>query len=139
MVGKWHLGADWQLLEKRPEGNDHKDASWRIDYSKPFKNGPFDVGFNEAFFILSSLDMAPYVYLRNNKTMLTPSIDKMCAEGMKHESGKVELYDLSKDRGEKNNLADQFPDIAKKLGELMDKAWTEPRSQEDGGVYTGKP
>ena len=58
-------------------------------------------------------------------------------KGMKHESGKVEVYDLSKDIGEKNNLADTRPDIARKLGELMDKAWTEPRSQEDDGVYKG--
>jgi arylsulfatase A-like enzyme len=75
MVGKWHLGADWQLLEKRPEGKEWKDDSWRIDYSKPFKNGPVDVGFNEAFFILSSLDMAPYVYLRNNTALAIPTIN----------------------------------------------------------------
>jgi len=58
-------------------------------------------------------------------------------KGMKHESGKVEVYDLSVDRAEKNNLADRYPDIARKLGELMDNAWTEPRSQEDDGVYKG--
>jgi len=28
-------------------------------------------------------------------------------------------------------------DIARKLGELMENAWTEPRSQEDDGVYKG--
>jgi len=59
-------------------------------------------------------------------------------KGMKHESGKVEVYDLSKDRGEKNNLAEKYPEIAKQLAELMDKAWVEPRSQKDDGVYTGK-
>ena len=45
---------------------------------------------------------------------------------------------VSSYRGEKNNLAEKYPDIAKKLGELMDKAWVEPRSQEDDGVYTGR-
>jgi len=59
-------------------------------------------------------------------------------KGMKHESGKVEVYDLSKDIGEKNNLAEKYPQIAKKLGELMDKAWKEPRSQKDDGVYKGR-
>jgi arylsulfatase A len=73
-VGKWHLGADWQMLPK--EQVTKKDASWKIDYSKPFKNGPVDVGFDEAFFILSSLDMAPYVYLRNNKALALPTVDK---------------------------------------------------------------
>jgi arylsulfatase A-like enzyme len=78
---------------------------------------------------------------RNSKFEVNPNVAEHRGKwkGMKHESGKVEVYDLSKDRGEKNNLAEQHPDIAKKLGELMDKAWTEPRSQEDDGVYTGKP
>jgi len=56
---------------------------------------------------------------------------------MKHESGPVEVYDLSKDRGEKNNLAEEFPETARKLAKLMDKAWIEPHSQEDDGVYKG--
>ena len=75
IVGKWHLGADWELLEKPPAGPDRKDDSWRVDYSKPFRNGPVDVGFDEAFFILSSLDMAPYLYLRNNKSLSIPTVN----------------------------------------------------------------
>jgi arylsulfatase A-like enzyme len=71
-VGKWHLGADFERLKKAPK----KGASWQIDYSKPFRNGPVDVGFDEAFFILSSLDMAPYVYLRNDKAVSVPTVDK---------------------------------------------------------------
>ncbi len=53
--------------------------------------------------------------------------------------GKVRLYDLSKDIGEKNDLAAEHPDIAKKLGDFMAEAWVEPRSQKDDGKYTGKP
>ena len=53
-----------------------RGASWQVDYSKPFKNGPVDVGFDEAFFILSSLDMAPYLYLRNNKAISLPTVNK---------------------------------------------------------------
>ena len=52
--------------------------------------------------------------------------------------GKVKLYDLSKDIGEKNDLAAQYPEIAKKLGQFMADAWVEPRSQKDDGKYTGK-
>jgi len=76
---------------------------------------------------------------RNRKFEVNPNVAKHRGKwkGMKHESGPVEVYDLSKDRGERNNLAEEFPDIAKKLGELMDKAWVEPRSQEDDGVYKG--
>jgi arylsulfatase A-like enzyme len=52
--------------------------------------------------------------------------------------GKVKLYDLEKDIGEKNDLAAKHPDIAKKMGEIMDKAFTPPRSQKDDGKYTGR-
>ena len=78
---------------------------------------------------------------KNGKFEVNPNTEQHRGKwkGMKHESGKVEVYDLSEDIGEKNNLAGKFPDIARKLGELMDKAWAEPRSQADDGVYTGKP
>ncbi|TLV00686.1 arylsulfatase [Dyadobacter luticola] len=36
--------------------------------------------------------------------------------------GLVELYDLSKDPAEKTNLTPQFPDKAKELGQIMNKA-----------------
>ena len=76
IVGKWHLGLDW---EKRtgpfPEGMNEKQdksKSWAVDYSKPFRNGPVDIGFDEAFFIQSSLDMPPYLYLRDDKALAIP-------------------------------------------------------------------
>ncbi len=76
-IGKWHLGADFAKAPKNPKPDKSKrDASWQVDYSKPFKNGPVDVGFDEAFFILSSLDMAPYVYLRNNRAISLPTVNK---------------------------------------------------------------
>ena len=51
--------------------------------------------------------------------------------------GKLSLYDLSNDIGEKNDLAEKHPDIVAKLTGIMQKAWTEPRSQESDGTYTG--
>ena len=53
-------------------------------------------------------------------------------------ANKMKLYDLSKDISEKNDLSAQYPDIAKKLISFMEKAWNKPRSQKDGGKYTGK-
>ena len=76
-IGKWHLGADWEKLPKNANADKSKrGASWQVDYSKPFRNGPVDVGFDEAFFILSSLDMAPYVYLKNDRAMVIPTVNK---------------------------------------------------------------
>ena len=51
---------------------------------------------------------------------------------------KVRLYDLEKDIGEKNDLAAQHPEIAKKLSDIMAGAVTPPRSQKDDGKYTGR-
>lgn len=76
-VGKWHLGVDWVPLtegsKSRKEGN---FASWMVDYTKPFRNGPVDLGFDEAFFLLSSLDMPPYLYLRNDRAVEVPTVDR---------------------------------------------------------------
>ena len=77
MFGKWHLGVDWQSA---PEPEDKKGkknfASWKVDYTQPFRNGPTDLGFDEAFFILSSLDMPPYLYLRGDKAVEVPTVDR---------------------------------------------------------------
>lgn len=55
-IGKWHLGWDWANIEAGKE---------EIDYSKPVKNGPNDVGFDYSYSIVASLDMPPYVYVEN--------------------------------------------------------------------------
>lgn len=52
--------------------------------------------------------------------------------------GKLALYDLSSDIGEKSDLAAKHPEIVGKLSALMETAWTAPRSQECDGKYTGK-
>ena len=50
----------------------------------------------------------------------------------------VRLYDLSKDIGEENDLAEKLPDIAKRIQNIMAKAWVAPRSQKDDGKYQGE-
>jgi arylsulfatase A-like enzyme len=78
-IGKWHLGVDWMKLPQstNPEPGDYNDfRSWEVDYTRPFRNGPLDLGFDEAFFILSSLDMPPYLYLRNNRAVTVPVVNK---------------------------------------------------------------
>lgn len=42
----------------------------------------------------------------------------------KNRYGKIELYDLSTDIGETNNVADKYPQIAERLSKLMDAAHT---------------
>ncbi len=73
-IGKWHLGWDWAM--KNPEeplgiGWDSEDFD-NIDFSKPVKNGPKDLGFDYSYGHCGSLDMAPYVYVENAMPTIVP-------------------------------------------------------------------
>ena len=73
-IGKWHLGLDWQLKEGGIAHGD-KDA-WKVDYARPYTNGPNSVGFDEFFGISASLDMPPYVFLENDHATEIPTAQK---------------------------------------------------------------
>ena len=61
-IGKWHLGWDW------PKGENGKG----IDYSRPVRNGPSVNGFDTYYCHSGSLDMAPYVYVENDRVTAPP-------------------------------------------------------------------
>lgn len=73
IFGKWHLGLDWvrkdgvPITEFRP-GNIGPD----VDFSKPFKGGPLDHGFDYYFGINASLDFPPYTWLENDRVVEVP-------------------------------------------------------------------
>ena len=78
VVGKWHLGLGWNYLDQArvpEEMGKHKKAGagWDLDYTQKVKGGPTALGFDQSFFIAGSLDMAPYVYLRNDKAVTVPT------------------------------------------------------------------
>ncbi len=61
MIGKWHLGFDGI-------------SNWnKADYSRPFKGGPADHGFDYFFGMHASLDIPPYFFIENNHTVEAPS------------------------------------------------------------------
>jgi len=65
MVGKWHLGFDPFLQDKK------KPA----DYSKPLNGGPVDCGFDSFFGMHASLDLPPYFYIRDRNPVAPPTDD----------------------------------------------------------------
>jgi arylsulfatase A len=100
VVGKWHLGLDWQL---RPQGADPEafgldvghyeipgqrmgrdgnfDAAYLagiegidIDYTRPVTFGPNEVGFDYSFITAASLDQPPYVYIENGMPLGEPTM-----------------------------------------------------------------
>ena len=73
VIGKWHLGLDWQLKKNYDKVdvivNDLgliTDYSEKIvDFSKNPTRGPSNIGFDYHYIIPASLDIPPYVYLEN--------------------------------------------------------------------------
>lgn len=80
IVGKWHLGLGWQKLpngEKRSAlKGPTKGQGWDIDYSKKVHGGPTALGFDTSFIISASLDMFPYVYLKDDKPTQEATVTK---------------------------------------------------------------
>lgn len=64
MIGKWHLGLNLPTLDNAPLSR--KGLS-NIDWKGEIKGGPHDLGFDYFFGISASLDMPPYVYIRNKQ------------------------------------------------------------------------
>jgi arylsulfatase A len=64
VIGKWHLGVDWAAPA---------DSGSRVDYGKPISNGPNTFGFDFSYIVPASLDMPPYVYLRNDRVVEVPT------------------------------------------------------------------
>ena len=63
-IGKWHLG--WDFARK-------KDAPKAIDYLAPVTNGPRAIGFDTYYCHNGSLDMAPYVYVEDDRVTSPPN------------------------------------------------------------------
>ncbi|MEM0895591.1 MAG: arylsulfatase, partial [Verrucomicrobiota bacterium] len=80
-IGKWHLGWDWPL-KKGGTADDQGDFSkvykkgWEVDYKGEIRNGPNDVGFDYFFGISASLDMPPYVFVRNRVPTQPATVEK---------------------------------------------------------------
>lgn len=62
-VGKWHLGWNWA---KSGDGDEE------VDFEHSISGGPTTRGFDYYFGIAASLDMAPYVYVENDRPTAIP-------------------------------------------------------------------
>ena len=70
-IGKWHLGVNWELKDNtKPQILDFKKPGFtNTDFSRDISGGPNSLGFNYSFILPASLDMPPYVFLKNNKVI----------------------------------------------------------------------
>jgi arylsulfatase A-like enzyme len=72
-IGKWHLGMQWTRKDGSPESVDREKGGFRagenIDFTKPIAGGPLAVGFDSYFGISGSLDMPPYCWIENDRSL----------------------------------------------------------------------
>lgn len=65
-IGKWHLGLNWQTKDGAKNVIPHDSTGFsNVDYTKAVSGGPNDLGFDYSFIHPASLDMPPYMFLRN--------------------------------------------------------------------------
>lgn len=84
--GKWHLGLGWRHHDGTvrdafaPGAVVHDDvdtdAGADIDYRAPFVGGPTALGFDRFFGIAGSIDMPPYCFLDQDRTLGIPDRPK---------------------------------------------------------------
>lgn len=71
-IGKWHLGLEWKLRDSVIPKDTPEEPGNNVDLGAPIRKGPRELGFDYFFGISASLDMAPYVYIRNDRATALP-------------------------------------------------------------------
>ena len=72
-VGKWHLGMNMTRREGGAPQRDRWDGDGNVDFSKPIADGPTTRGFDSYFGVSASFDMAPYVWIENDRFTQMPN------------------------------------------------------------------
>ncbi len=78
-IGKWHLGLGWKekdstkpIVKYKEKEVFEKGDDSNVDFSKPI-SGPNELGFDYSYIIPASLDMTPYLYIENGKSVELPT------------------------------------------------------------------
>ena len=72
-IGKWHLGMEMPYLDPAAERTEPWEGDPGIDFGGTIADSPIHHGFDEYFGVSASLDMAPYVYIRNDRFTALPT------------------------------------------------------------------
>lgn len=78
-IGKWHLGMNWVRKDGTPVPQREGAATgfrdgFDVDYTRRLTGGPNDAGFDWYFGLSASLDMSPYCFIENGRTVGSPDI-----------------------------------------------------------------
>lgn len=63
-IGKWHLGLGMPTIDNEAM---NEEGLSNVDWSGKITGGPVDLGFDYFYGISSSLNIAPYIYIENDR------------------------------------------------------------------------
>ncbi len=72
-VGKWHLGMALPMKDDNEAGRSRWEGDPGVDFAGVISDSPVHHGFDYYFGVSASLDMAPYVYVRNDRFTMQPT------------------------------------------------------------------
>lgn len=76
-IGKWHLGMTLPMHSAETETDRKRwDGDPGVDFGGQITDSPVHHGFDEYFGVSASLDMAPYVYIRNDRFASLPTLQQ---------------------------------------------------------------
>jgi arylsulfatase A len=70
-IGKWHLGLNWKYINSTDllVTDKERPGYTNTDFTRDISGGPGSLGFDYSFILPASLDMPPYVFIRNNRVV----------------------------------------------------------------------
>jgi arylsulfatase A-like enzyme len=108
-IGKWHLGLG--------------DAA-KTDYARDLEPGPLSCGFDEFSGIPASLDMEPYVWVRNRKVEAAPT--ETVKAGKHQRDGGSDGFWRAGPIAPGFRHVDVLPRIEKEALEFLSREWAAP-------------
>lgn len=75
-IGKWHLGMSLPMLEGKSNDGKKWDGDPGIDFTGKITDSPIHHGFDSYFGVSASLDMAPYVFVRDDRFNQVPTLQQ---------------------------------------------------------------
>jgi len=75
-TGKWHLGMALPMLKGKDVAKAKWDGDPGVDWTGVITDSPIHHGFDYYFGVSASLDMAPYVYIRNDRFTMVPTMQQ---------------------------------------------------------------
>ncbi|MGI6004421.1 MAG: sulfatase family protein [Christensenellales bacterium] len=82
-VGKWHLGMDFDKTDEFVFKEDYSTCPG-VNYAGRIQNGPLTRGFDSFYGISASLDMPPYLYIRDDHFTCEPDHESESPEGKRY-------------------------------------------------------